>query len=263
MAVSYISRLYARGCCGDHTDSWVVPTDCNYVLYILGGYNWTTGDINSLTIGGVSATDIGWTTYGTSHVDIWGQLNPLTGTQNFVVDHDAAHHVRTAIFFKGVDSANPVVDTEFVNASVTTTLLRHTFANTFSGNMLVGGWNVRDEYTDGRWSPDNGSQVEILDVWNNSGIGSERNCTSICYKPAPGGSTTFGSTCNDVSGSNYKTSFAVELNASRGGGQVIWSLSKIYDRIQENRKKLGIGDLGNFGKGFDGLWKPNSGLVTI
>jgi hypothetical protein len=48
----------------------------------------------------------------------------------------------------------------------------------------------------------------------------------------------------------------------RGGSQTIWVMSRIYDRIQENRKKLGIGDLGNFGLN-GGLWKPKQRLVTI
>jgi hypothetical protein len=47
------------------------------------------------------------------------------------------------------------------------------------------------------------------------------------------------------------------------GPQVIWAMSKIYDQIQDNCKKLGIGDFGNFGRGPSGLWKPKSGLVTI
>ena len=47
-----------------------------------------------------------------------------------------------------------------------------------------------------------------------------------------------------------------------GGSKMILMMSKAYDRIQENRKRLGIGDLGNFGLK-DGLWKPNKGLATI
>lgn len=47
------------------------------------------------------------------------------------------------------------------------------------------------------------------------------------------------------------------------GGQTIWCMSKIYDRIQENCRKLGIGDLGGFKRDRNGLWKPQSGLVTI
>ena len=44
-----------------------------------------------------------------------------------------------------------------------------------------------------------------------------------------------------------------------GGNQAIWCMSKIYDRIQESRKKVGVG---NFGIS-DGLWKPKTGLATI
>ena len=47
-----------------------------------------------------------------------------------------------------------------------------------------------------------------------------------------------------------------------GNNKMILMMSSIYDRIQENRKKLGVGDLGNFGLR-DGLWKPKQGLATI
>jgi hypothetical protein len=57
-------------------------------------------------------------------------------------------------------------------------------------------------------------------------------------------------------------SFAIST-VSVGANKMILVMSSIYDRIQENRKKLGIGDLEGFKQGRNGLWKPQSGLVTI
>ena len=67
---------------------------------------------------------------------------------------------------------------------------------------------------------------------------------------------------NPGSDSEWSMAGASFKLAPAGSPKMILVMSKIWDRVQENRKKLGIGDLGNFGLS-GGLWKPNQGLATI
>lgn len=46
------------------------------------------------------------------------------------------------------------------------------------------------------------------------------------------------------------------------GSQVIWAMSKIWDRIQENREKLRVGDVSGFQKK-RGIFQPQPDLMTI
>ena len=55
---------------------------------------------------------------------------------------------------------------------------------------------------------------------------------------------------------------AMDVYGSGGGSQPIWAMSKIWDRIKENRELLGVGDLGGF-KEKRGILQPQPELVTI
>jgi hypothetical protein len=65
-----------------------------------------------------------------------------------------------------------------------------------------------------------------------------------------------------ISRDHRQGSFVVSTD-SVGANKMILVMSSIYDRIQENRKKLRIGSFEGFKQGRNGLWKPQSGLVTI
>lgn len=104
------------------------------------------------------------------------------------------------------------------------------------------------------------SQIIEYNVWHSSGLGGIRG--ALGHKLAGAGGTTTMQW--DPSGPTNKfgvCAAAIEGEAP-GGPKMILAMSAIYDRIRENRKKLGIGDLGNFGLR-DGLWKPKGGLATI
>lgn len=56
--------------------------------------------------------------------------------------------------------------------------------------------------------------------------------------------------------------YAVALREPEAGNRMILMMSSLYDKVNENRKKMGVSDLGNFGlKG--GLMLPKERLATI
>jgi hypothetical protein len=76
------------------------------------------------------------------------------------------------------------------------------------------------------------------------------------------GSTSMGFTDTGGPATCSRSVYAVALKEQTGGTQVIWMASKIWDRIQENRKKLGVGDVSSFQKK-RGIFQPQPDLMTI
>ena len=122
------------------------------------------------------------------------------------------------------------------------------------GSVLIcysAAWHL----TDGNLTGLAGADTEYTETLNTVGTGFEIKLASD--------SGTDGANWATAPPNDYGSVIGVAFYAAPAGGpKLILAMSKIYDRLQENRKKLGVGDLGNFGLK-DGLWKPKEGLVTI
>lgn len=159
--------------------------------------------------------------------------------------------------FTGINQADPIVDTDGSYGFGNPTTQRNVDAATGGVDVAVGGChsaNTGAYLTGNNEGTSRGSRSPVWDEARSYRFQSTQGDYGIVIHHEYDWDGQYADNCSAA------VSF---MGIKYPGSRVIWAMSKIYDRIQDNRKKLGVGDLGNFGRGPSGLWKPKSGLVTI
>jgi len=130
---------------------------------------------------------------------------------------------------------------------------------TSKGGDLVTLWSANK--SDGNpWITWDSPGTERFSVRNDSSGNGEMQSGMATY---PGLASTPIGTESGGDGSVEAHIMYNNIEQEAGGGRMILVMSDLWDKIKENRKKLGVGDLGNFKQGGNGLWKPQPELVTI
>jgi hypothetical protein len=230
-------------------------TDCDFVVVF--AMHGAIASVSTDTLDGVNGTNIALVsetaenhyTYNSGHY--W--LTPGSGTKALVITWSGNGTNRTAILgYQGVEQA-PIVQHETNHGW--SSAVSDIVASTKDGNLVVDGVAIRYGTAYTNRTVGALQTVRSSTAWGADGGEIMESCSD---EPADGDITMSWTS----SGTPKWAQISIELQAKTGGNRMILMMSEIYKGIQENRKKVGVGDLGNFGLK-DGLWKPKERLVTI
>lgn len=232
-------------------------TDCDFVVvFAMHGapYSVTTDTLNGvdgtyITTSALSPED--HYTYNSGHY--W--LTPGSGTKTLVITWSGNGTNRTvALGYRGVKQV-PIV--QFEKTTAWGNSISDIIYSTKPGNLVIDGVACS------HGTPYTGRSVGALQTarsntaWTSDGGKLRESCSD---EPADGDRTMSWT----ASGSPKMAQISIEIEAAAVETQGVWlmSVSGWMERFKENRKKLGISDLSNFGMS-NGLWKPEQSLVTI
>src|SRR5574343_322633 len=114
MAISYLGYATVLDSDGTMSQSLTVPDGANYAVIFIGGWNATSITVSSMSLGGISATNL-YTraTYPDSYQDsyIYG-VATSSGSKTFAASFSgsfAEGGIAIIVFLSGVDTASPLV----------------------------------------------------------------------------------------------------------------------------------------------------------
>lgn len=240
------------------TQSIIVGAGADALWVGVAVNRWSAGtrEIVSMTYDGSSVTKDGQANLGAEdmHWQWWYIFNPSDGANNLVATHsgtgDIAHSVHYASLWSIDTAIAPRIP--IANASGAATSRSATVVTEVGDLvMAIGGTKYDRTIVPHADTTEIGElycsyDVQLVDGWSG-------------YRTAATTSTLVGMTFASDKCGICANAFAT----LKAGNQAIWVMSKIWDRIQENRKKLGVGDLDGFRQDRDGLFKPQPDLVTI
>ncbi len=118
--------------------SITINASANYVVVLIG-INSGSVAVSSVTVGTGSATRVLFGSTGSYRSELWGLLNPLTGTQTVTVTFPSAvGHSWVAASFKGVLSTTPLGTSNSANGSSTTPSV--SISPRTANSLVVGGF---------------------------------------------------------------------------------------------------------------------------
>lgn len=230
--------------------------NCLWIGIAVNRYDLGSREVASLLYDGSTVTKDGQVDLGGEdmHWQWWYIFDPSAGANILAATHSGTGDIAHSIHAVSLGNINTAIDPRTpVGTGATGVTSRSATVTTEFGDlvMAIAGPNANRTIVASSGSTELGEvycsyDVQYIDGWSG-------------YRKATGTSTAIGCEWTTASKAGICANAFATL---AGGSKMILMMSEIYDRIQENRKKIGVSDFGNFGLR-DGLWKPKQRLVTI
>lgn len=212
MAIAYLGYAVVEDYGGSMSQSVTVPANTDYAILFVGGWNNPARTVSSMSLGGTNATNLYTRATTNSYQDsyVYG-VATSSGSKTFAATFSgsfAEGGVAIIVFLGGVDSANPLVATNYAETEIT--VLASTTWTDMTSVADGIGLVFATAYTGTGLVPTSQSQTQIVSsTYSSDGY-------IAGYKLTTSAATTLGISTNG--NQNYWGAVAVTLRPSTGGG---------------------------------------------